>query len=115
MYPLFGFGIIIWLLGIAWGLYLLFLFILVPWLIYRIRVDTRDTKKILLEISKQLASEPHPGKKDLPIASPEVSFKESQEESPIVNSDIRKPQAKEVQYKDKADNDLRYAPPEMRK
>ena len=112
---LIALGATAWFLFIIWGLYLLFITIAVPWFIYKIRLDVKDSKELLIEIYRNLSSETPSEQIETPADSPEISIQQTAEESPAIDPETRKnPEAREVSNQNK-DDDLKYAPPGYRK
>lgn len=145
VYPLLGLGMTFWFLSILWGLYLLFLCIWIPLLIFRISKETRETKEILSEISTRLFNESAQKQDDKIAPSAKAASEQPKKTSNVTLSDIEKnstteeptfnpgiqkgsgaeetppifnPDIKNPKAEEipyKNDDDLRYAPPEYRK
>ena len=113
-----GIGAVVWLVLFVLLIFFGILSILMPWFVYKIRLEVKEIKEHLIDMKEIIAnlSTQHMHKQEEhEELSPEVTYQEPSEDSPIVNPDIRNPQAKEVPYKDKDDDILRYAPPEYKK
>ena len=110
-----AFGATAWLIFIIWGLYLLIITIAVPWMIFKIRQDAKDSKELLFEIYSKLTCEPSHELTDVVSIAAKTATQQSPGMSSDVIPDMRDdPQAEEVSSQ-KRDHDLKYAPPELRK
>ena len=114
----FGLGALFWLFFLIIAVFIAILSLLMPWFVYQIRLEVREIKENLVDLKRLVAALPiqPPPARPVPQEYASGSAEEpGQAENTAGDADIaRKPSTGDAPSEDDED-DLRYAPPELRK
>ena len=114
----FGLGALFWLFFLIIGIFITILSLLMPWFVYQIRLEVREIKENLVDLKRLVATLPLQPPPSRPVPqeyAPGSAEKQGQAEKTARETDIDPmPPTGDVPTEE-GEDDLRYAPPELRK